>query len=97
MIQGISFKPHSDSNPNVDRAKDRKVTAVLYLSDSIKYDPNGFEGGEFILYGLNPKFPNSGFPILAKKGRLLLFPSHLIHEVKPITKGDRYCVVAWYC
>ena len=36
--------------------------------------------------------------VVCKKGdlELLVFPSYINHRVKPVTKGVRYSVVAWY-
>ena len=30
-----------------------------------------------------------------KQGDLILFPSYTLHEVKPVTKGERNSLVAW--
>ena len=30
-----------------------------------------------------------------EQGKLILFPSYVLHEVKPVTKGERYSLVAW--
>ena len=60
----------------------RKLSAGLLLSDD-------FEGGEFE-FGFdqkeNPKF---------KAGTLIVFPSFMIHRVKPVTKGIRRSLVTW--
>jgi PKHD-type hydroxylase len=36
-------------------------------------------------------------PIILPKeqGKLIAFPSYTLHEVKPVTKGERYSLVAW--
>ncbi|MGB0525426.1 MAG: 2OG-Fe(II) oxygenase [Flammeovirgaceae bacterium] len=94
-LEGHFFKAHRDSHPEIDTEGKRQVTAILYLNDSSKYDECGFEGGELYVYGVHEQFPHSGFPIYAKKGRLVLFQSHLLHEVKPLQSGERYCVVTW--
>lgn len=96
--KGHFFALHQDAFDDCDTVagSKRKVTAILYLNSSSKYNEEGFNGGELLVYGLNEKFPNSGFPIFAKKGRLVLFPSRLLHEVKPILSGVRYSVVCWY-
>jgi len=31
-----------------------------------------------------------------KMGEVVAFSSFLSHKVKPVTKGDRYVVVAWF-
>ncbi len=63
----------------------RKLSFVLQLSD-----PSEYEGGDLIMW--NSKNPR----IMEKKlGRLIFFPSTLLHEVTPVTKGIRYTLVGW--
>ena len=52
--------------------------------------PDEYEGGELKLY-------NSSEPDIIKKerGLVVTFPSYTLHEVTPVTKGDRYSLVAW--
>ncbi len=70
---------------NWDLPTNRKLTFVLQLSD-----PSDYEGGDLILW--NSRNPR----VMEKKlGRLLFFPSNLLHEVTPVTKGIRYSLVGW--
>lgn len=63
----------------------RKLTFVLQLSD-----PSDYEGGDLLLW--NSRNPR----VMEKKlGRLLFFPSNILHEVTPVTKGIRYSLVGW--
>jgi len=63
----------------------RKLSAVLQLSDPSKYN-----GGDLLLHqGPKPMIVNK------KQGYLTLFPSYTLHEVRPITKGERYSLVCW--
>ena len=62
-----------------------KISISIQLSDE-----NEYEGGELeFKTGMNnitaPKNFNS----------VLLFPSYLIHRVKPVTKGTRRSLVLW--
>ena len=66
----------------------RKLSVVMCLSDPEK----DFEGGEFQINMGNQDFPQT---ILMKKGRIIVFPSYLIHRVKPVTKGIRKSIVIW--
>ena len=63
---------------------DRVVSSVLYLNDD-------YEGGE--LY-----FPLFDVTYKPDAGSLVLFPSYYTYEhgAKPIKKGTKYCVLAWY-
>jgi predicted 2-oxoglutarate/Fe(II)-dependent dioxygenase YbiX len=49
----------------------------------------GYEGGEFLF--------SSKHEIPLKAGDMLVFPSNFMypHEVKELTKGERYTFVAW--
>lgn len=63
----------------------RKLSIVAQLTD-----PKEYEGGELVLY-------TQGEPIVLekKKGKVYFFPSYILHEVKPVTKGERCSLVAW--
>jgi len=49
----------------------------------------GYEGGEFLF--------SSKYEVKLKAGDMLVFPSNFMypHEVKELTKGERYTFVAW--
>jgi len=63
----------------------RKLSLVVQLSD-----PTEYEGGELLLY--TSKEPTS---IKKQKGLTTFFPSYVLHECTPVTKGERYVLVAW--
>jgi len=63
----------------------RKVSLTVQLSD-----PSEYEGGELQLQtGNNPITPSN------LKGTVVLFPSYMLHRVKPVTKGLRKSMVLW--
>ena len=63
----------------------RKLSLTIQLSDSKDY-----EGGELAL-----QFCET--PVLMPKdqGKMIVFPSYVLHEVKPVTQGTRYSLVSW--
>ena len=63
----------------------RKLSMVLQLSDPSEYD-----GGELRLYT-----SHQPTEIIKEKGYIITFPSHTLHEVTPVTRGERYSLVAW--
>ena len=67
----------------------RKLSASVLLTD-----PKNFEGGEFEF-----KFGNNStdFTVDMDKGDIILFPSYILHRVRPVTKGTRYSLVIWAC
>lgn len=61
----------------------RKLSLVLQLSD-----PSSYEGGELEFQGFTDKAEK-------QQGDLMIFPSFNPHRVTPVTKGERYSLVAW--
>lgn len=61
----------------------RKLSMVVLLSD-----PESFEGGalEMMASKNQPKL---------ERGTLIAFPAWELHQVTPITKGERFSLVAW--
>lgn len=67
----------------------RKISAIVQLSD-----PNTYEGGDFEFGHDVPHKPNRNE--IRKQGTLMSFPSFLHHGVTPVTKGKRYSLVGWF-
>lgn len=67
------------------RSISRKLSLVLQLTD-----PSQYEGG-------NLQVMTSGEPINVRKQRGLIaaFPSYVLHQVTPVTQGNRQSLVAW--
>lgn len=57
----------------------RKLSFTLMLNDD-------YQGGEFHIVNQN---------IPAKTGRLIMFPSFMLHRVTEITEGQRFVIVGW--
>ena len=51
-----------------------------------------FEGGDF---EINQGQEKDATKVDAKKGRILAFPSFMLHRVAPTTKGKRKSLVFW--
>ena len=89
-----SFKePYNNPSDLNFHGKIRKLSVTCSLSD-----PNDYKGGE-----LEFDFRNNedGKPNILKckeilpKGSICVFPSHIWHRVRPVTKGTRYSLVIW--
>jgi PKHD-type hydroxylase len=83
---GMYYGPHLDvplMRGNVTTRADISIT--VFLSE-----PNEYEGGE-----LSIASEGSPMSIKAAAGSAVLYPSGSIHEVKPITKGQRLVAVTW--
>lgn len=88
-FQFTNYKaPSGKYGSHVDRGYN---SAVRKLSVSIQLsDPSEYEGGELFLYE-----GEEGTPMDKSQGTLVVFPSFILHEVKPVTKGERNSLVSW--
>lgn len=92
LEQGLQFThyvaPDEHYTWHVDRGRQsgvRKLSVSIQLSD-----PEEYEGGELELsFGPEP------ITMQKQKGMAVLFPSYTMHRVKPVTKGERFSLVAW--
>jgi len=65
----------------------RKLATTVQLSD-----PNDYEGGEFqVWYGGREQF----ITLPREKGDVLVMPTFYLHNITPITKGERRALVFW--
>jgi PKHD-type hydroxylase len=80
--KGDHYKQHMDK---VLYGVSRKLSIVVQLTD-----PKDYKGGELQLF-------EGGDPIVITKqqGMVTLFPSYMLHQVTPVTKGMRHTLVAW--
>jgi PKHD-type hydroxylase len=63
----------------------RKLSLTIQLSL-----PEDYEGGELALQ------LSKETDLMSKElGKMIVFPSYVLHEVRPVTKGTRYSLVAW--
>ena len=77
------------SPPHIDRSYGYKLSVTVQLSESVEY-----EGGDLrIVLGATTECQ----PVVASRnaGDSLVFPSYILHEVTPVIKGVRKCLVAW--
>lgn len=72
---------HQDYNTKISR----KLSASLQLTD-----PSQYEGG-------NLQIMSGGSPVNVRKqrGLIAVFPSYQLHQVTPVTQGNRQSLVAW--
>jgi PKHD-type hydroxylase len=92
ITEGFQFTKYESSGsfygPHIDKMHNgtvRKLSLVIQLSD-----PKDYKGGDLKLH-------YSSQPIATPKaqGKLVAFPSYVLHEVTPVTKGTRYTLVCW--
>ena len=94
LAEGLQFTQYTAPNQfykmHIDKLfmkNVRKLSIVVQLTDE-----NEYEGGDLeLILGSGDdtvKMPR-------KQGKLIMFPSYILHQVTPITKGQRHSLVGW--
>jgi PKHD-type hydroxylase len=93
LNEGFQFTNYEAPSGKYGKHVDRAInTSVRKLSISIQLtNPEDYEGGELKLYDGEEE----GTVMDKAQGTLILFPSYVLHEVMPITKGARNSLVTW--
>ena len=84
---------HMDTILGTDKSMDLPETRKLSLS-MVLSDPSEYEGGKFQLQTGSPE-EDKLMTVEQLKGRVIGFPSFLLHRVSPVTKGTRKSLVVW--
>jgi predicted 2-oxoglutarate/Fe(II)-dependent dioxygenase YbiX len=87
------FVAHRDRpRRGADELAARRISVVLFLN-------HDFSGGALTFYDLiaGPGWEGIGLPCPAAAGLLVAFRSETMHEVQPVTAGQRCTIVSWYC
>jgi len=79
---GDFYEPHVDTLYN---RPTRKLSITVQLTEPSKYT-----GGELKLH-----YSTVLTPTPKEQGTLIVFPSFVLHEVTPVTKGERISLVSW--
>lgn len=61
------------------------ISATLFLSD-----PDSYEGGELLV-----ESPFGAQAVKLAAGDMVLYPSSSLHQVTPVTRGQRVCAIMW--
>jgi SM-20-related protein len=97
---GAFFKAHKDSaKSGPSKAVKRRVSVVLFLNDrSTTSATDSYQGGALTFYGLleGPTWEKCPFPVEPEPGLLVAFRSDILHEVQPVTFGQRFTIVSWF-
>jgi PKHD-type hydroxylase len=92
LNEGFQFTNYEAPSGKYGKHVDRAINIpVRKLSISIQLtNPNEYEGGELYLYD-----GDKGTVMDKTQGTLIMFPSYVLHEVMPVTKGERNSLVSW--
>jgi len=94
LNEGFQFTNYEAPSGKYGKHVDRGMNMpVRKLSISIQLtDPEEYEGGELKLYDGDD---DEAIVMDKTQGTLILFPSYVLHEVMPVTKGTRNSLVTW--
>ena len=92
LNEGFQFTNYEAPSGKYGKHVDRCMNMpVRKLSISIQLtNPEEYEGGELKLYDGEKENVMS-----KEQGTLIIFPSYVLHEVMPVTKGERNSLVTW--
>jgi len=92
LNEGFQFTNYESPSGKYGKHVDRGInTPVRKLSISIQLtNSEDYEGGELYLYD-----DDKGTLMDKSQGTLIIFPSYVLHEVMPVTKGERNSLVTW--
>jgi SM-20-related protein len=97
---GDFHQAHHDAEPDAaEEIARRKVSVVVFLNDQSEEPREGaYGGGSLVLGGLVPGFGDEtrGLPVALPAGSIVAFRSDVLHEVKPVTHGERFTTVSWF-
>jgi PKHD-type hydroxylase len=92
LNEGFQFTNYEAPSGKYGKHIDRSINIpVRKLSISIQLtNPEEYDGGELYLYN-----EDKGTLMDKTQGTLIIFPSYVLHEVMPVTKGTRNSLVTW--
>jgi len=100
--KGDFFVRHQDGNTeqiDFDHLRIRRISIVVFLNDSsVEPQANCFCGGALNFYDENDASPDGPrtFGLLGETGLLVAFRADTIHEVLPVTCGERFTMISWF-
>jgi SM-20-related protein len=96
--EGAFYTPHLDTGGE-DNVLKRRISVVIFLNAASQcQEPDCYGGGSLTFYGLlnQPPWDKCPLPLEAKPGLLIAFRSNTLHEVQPVTFGQRFTIVTWF-
>jgi SM-20-related protein len=100
--EGDFFIRHQDGDTDqieFDHLRVRKVSVVVFLNGWQGDDASEtFGGGALLIYraGAGAGAAPLVFNVGGEPGLLVAFRSDTVHEVTPVTRGERFTVVSWF-
>jgi SM-20-related protein len=99
-LPGGFYTAHNDRSPGAPpNIAARRVSVVIFLNSASEAPaPGCYGGGALRFHRLlsGPNWENCAFSLDAQSGLLVAFDATVLHEVLPVTFGERMTVVAWF-
>jgi SM-20-related protein len=93
--KGDFFVRHQDGNTkqlDFDHLRIRRISIVVFLNDfSTEPKPDCYSGGLLNFYD-----QNGAFGLQGETGMLVAFTAETMHEVSPVTSGERFTIISWF-
>jgi len=99
---GDFYSAHCDGTDDSDAPeffRRRHISAIIFLnSEAEEAKEDSYCGGAVVFYGLirHPGGEKYGIDLNGRTGVLVAFSSDVVHEVEPVTSGERFTIVTWY-
>jgi len=97
--RGDFFRAHQDASDDIRHSPEvrcRRLSLVVFLNRQSRVpEADAYCGGELTLFRVDDDV-DPRLHIAGQAGLLVAFPPHVVHEVRPVTYGERYTVVTWY-
>jgi SM-20-related protein len=98
---GDFFVRHQDGNSNnleFDHLRVRKISIVIFLNDATVESGDGtYSGGALVFHQERDsnREPQT-LPLWGETGLLVAFASETLHEVTPVTDGERFTIISFF-
>lgn len=93
--EGDFFVRHQDGNTkqlDFDHLRIRRISIVVFLNDfAIESQPNCYSGGLLNFYD-----EQNTYGLTGESGLLVAFTADTLHEVSPVTSGERFTIISWF-
>ena len=93
--EGDFFVRHQDGNTkqlDFDHLRVRRISIVVFLNDfAIEPQANCYSGGLLNFYD-----QQGAYGLTGETGMLVAFSADTLHEVSPVTDGERFTIISWF-
>jgi SM-20-related protein len=93
--KGDFFVRHQDGNTkqlDFDHLRVRRISIVVFLNDfAVEPQANCYSGGLLNFYDEQGTYGLTG-----ETGMLVAFSADTLHEVSPVSDGERFTIISWF-